>query len=95
MTPVWNVAPHPHAYPSESPGNWREREIEPFPEGMRPPPFTELDLLMRDWVALIEELRTAASDAPFPERLARVHTLSTAPTRSLAATAALAVYCSI
>jgi hypothetical protein len=72
MTPVWNVAPHPHANPSESPGNWREHEIEPFPEGMKPPPFTELDGLMRDWVALVDELRTD-SDVPFPERLAQVH----------------------
>lgn len=72
MTPVWNVAPHPHAYPSESPGNWREHEIEPFPEGMKPPTFTELDVLMRDWVASVEDLRTD-SDEPFPERLAQVH----------------------
>lgn len=72
MTPVWNVAPQPHAHPSESPGNWREHEIEPFPEGMKPPPFTELDALMRDWTALVDELRTD-SPTPFPERLARVH----------------------
>lgn len=72
MTPVWDVAPHPHASPSESPGNWREHEIQPFPYGMQPPPFTELDARMRDWIDLVDELRTA-TDEPFPERIARVH----------------------
>jgi Fic family protein len=70
MTPAWNVAPH--AYPSESPGNWREHEIEPFPEGMRPPTFTEIDALMRDWVDSVEQLRSSQEE-PFAERLARAH----------------------
>ncbi len=72
MTPVWNVAPHPHAFPSESPGNWREHEIEPFPAGMKPPPFTDIDPLMRDWVDSVESLRKL-QDEPFPEVLARTH----------------------
>src|ERR1035437_4119730 len=42
MTPVWNVAPHPHATPAETPGNWRKHDIAPFPEGMTPPPFPEI-----------------------------------------------------
>ncbi|HEY0167698.1 MAG TPA: Fic family protein [Jatrophihabitans sp.] len=73
MTPVWNVAPHPHAHPSESPGNWREHEIKPFPEGMQPPPFTDIDALMRDWVNSVDDLRSPQEDEPFAERLARVH----------------------
>lgn len=48
MTPVWNVAPHPNATPDESPGNWRRHEIAPFPDGMTPPPFTEIDPLIAD-----------------------------------------------
>lgn len=72
MTPVWNVAPHPHAYPSESPGNWREHEIEPFPEGMKPPSFTEIDALMRDWVDSVDHLRSPQEE-PFAERLAHAH----------------------
>jgi len=72
MTPVWNVAPHPHANVSESPGNWREHEIESFPEGMKPPPFTDIDALMRDWIDSVDRLRSP-EDEPFPERLAGVH----------------------
>lgn len=72
MIRVWDVAPHPHASPTETPGNWREHEIETFPEGMKPPPHPEIDALMRDWVSSVEELRTPDS-TPFPERLARIH----------------------
>jgi len=48
MQPVWNVAPHPHATPAEEPGNWRQHDIQPFPEGMIPPPFSEVNHLMTD-----------------------------------------------
>lgn len=72
MTPVWDVAPHPHAHDSESPGNWREHDIEPFPGGMKPPSFTEVDISMRDWVGLVTKLRIADSRA-LPEALAQVH----------------------
>jgi len=57
MTPVWDVAPHPHALPEESPGNWRRHEIQPFPEGMTPPPFAEIDHRIRDWVTDASKLR--------------------------------------
>lgn len=33
MTPVWDVAPHPHATSAEAPGSWRAHDIAPFPEG--------------------------------------------------------------
>lgn len=72
MTPVWNVAPHPHATPAETPGNWRQHDIHPFPDGMTPPPFPEVDHRMSDWVTHVNGLRTDI-DVPFPERLARVH----------------------
>jgi hypothetical protein len=72
MTPVWNVAPHPHATPAETPGNWRKDDIAPFPEGMTPPPFPEIDHRMADWVKDVNNLREP-SDVAFPERLARVH----------------------
>lgn len=72
MTPVWNVAPHPHATPAEAPGNWRQHEIHPFPEGMTPPPFVEVDHRLADWVREANGLRKDSS-IPFPERLARVH----------------------
>ncbi len=72
MDPVWNVAPHPHATAAETPGNWRQHDIQPFPEGMTPPPFPDVDHRMTDWVASVDQLRRADGD-PFPERLAKVH----------------------
>jgi Fic family protein len=72
MTPVWNVAPHPHATPAETPGNWRQHDIQPFPEGMTPPPFPEIEHRMADWVTQVNQLRKS-SETPFVERLAKVH----------------------
>ncbi|MDP2014731.1 MAG: Fic family protein [Actinomycetota bacterium] len=72
MTPVWGVAPHPHATANEKPGNWREHDIASFPEGMTPPSFTEIGHRMSDWVADVNTLRDA-SQVPFPERLAKLH----------------------
>ncbi len=72
MTPVWHVAPHPHATPAETPGNWRQHDIQPFPEGMTPPPFPEIDHRMADWVTQVNQLRQS-SETPFVERLAIVH----------------------
>jgi Fic family protein len=72
MQLVWDVAPHPHATPAEEPGNWRKHDIQPFPEGMTPPPFSEVGHLMTDWVSAVNRLRKG-SDVPFPERLAKIH----------------------
>lgn len=72
MDPVWGVAPHPHASPAESPGSWRQHDIQPFPEGMTPPSFAEVDARMADWLDAVNALRQP-SETPFPERLARVH----------------------
>ncbi|UUZ60328.1 Fic family protein [Nocardioides sp. B-3] len=72
MTPVWNVAPHPHATPAETPGNWRRHDIQPFPEGMTPPQFPEVVHRMTDWVEQVNQLRDP-SELPFPERLAKAH----------------------
>lgn len=72
MTPVWNVAPHPHATDAETPGNWRRHDIQPFPEGMTPPQFIEVDAAMRDWVDQVNLLRDPG-EVPLPERLAKVH----------------------
>jgi Fic family protein len=72
MGPVWNVAPHPHATQAEGPGNWRQHEIAPFPEGMTPPPFVEIGHRMSDWVVEVNALRSPR-DVQFPERLAKIH----------------------
>lgn len=56
MTPVWEVESHPHATAKEQPGSYREHDIETFPGGMKPPPWTDVPALMRDWVDSIRRL---------------------------------------
>lgn len=70
---VWEVAPHPHAFPEEEPGNWRRHEIRELPGGMKPPPFTDVDARMADWVAEVNALAATDETTPFPEHLATIH----------------------
>ena len=69
---VWDIAPHPQATHEERPGSFRRHDIEPFPEGMRPPPFPAVPHLVSDWLAEVE-LLPRATPLDFPEALARVH----------------------
>jgi hypothetical protein len=57
MTRVWDIAPHPQATERAGPGSFREHDIERFPGGMQPPPWTEVPALMRDWITDAEQLR--------------------------------------
>lgn len=50
MTPVWDVAPHTQATEREGPASFREHDVERFPGGMRPPPWSEVPALMTDWI---------------------------------------------
>ena len=72
MTLVWDVSPHPQATPRERPGSFREHDIEPFPGGMRPPEWTEVPVLMSDWLADAHSLRNA-DDTTIAEALAVLH----------------------
>lgn len=72
MTPVWEVEPPPQATPKERPGSFREHDIEPFPGGMRPPDWTQVPMLIRDWVGDAQGLRRV-DDTELPEALARLH----------------------
>lgn len=72
MDPVWQVAPHPQARQNESPGNWRQHNIQPFAEGMKPPDFPLVDALMQQWVDDVNHLRDGVTMA-LPEELARIH----------------------
>ncbi len=56
LTPVWDVAPHPNATDRERPGSFREHDIQPFPGGMRPPPWPEVPVLLADWIAHAQSL---------------------------------------
>jgi Fic family protein len=78
MRPVWNIAPHAQATPAESPGSFREHDIQAFRGGMRPPSWTQVPAHMTDWVASVVALGDAARQrtlAPsrIPEQLARIH----------------------
>lgn len=71
MTPVWDVAPHPDATSKESPGNFREHDIHPFPGGMAPTSWVLIPPEIEGWMQYVSELRPRVLD--FPEHLAAVH----------------------
>jgi len=50
LGPVWGVAPHPNATDRETPGSFREHDIEPFPRGMVPPSWVEVPAAVRGWL---------------------------------------------
>jgi hypothetical protein len=68
MGPVWDVAPHPQALPTEKPGNFREHDIEPFPGGMVPLPWPEVGAAVHDRVVSVHVPTTTVQ--PLPEILA-------------------------
>lgn len=72
MTPVWDVAPHPQAGPRERPGSFRQHDIEPFPAGMKPPEWTDVPVLVRDWLDDVQALREADGN-DISEALAILH----------------------
>lgn len=71
MGPVWDVAPHPLALSSEGPGAFREHDIQPFTEGMTPPPWTEVLALLTDWLDDANTLYRGM--AGFPLAVANLH----------------------
>lgn len=75
---VWEVAPHPDAYPSEAPGSFRQHEIRPFPSGMTPPSYPLVAAELTAWVEDANRLKTdidtgAIDIEDVPERLASLH----------------------
>jgi fido (protein-threonine AMPylation protein) len=71
MTPVWDVAPHPSANEHESPGNFRQHDIQPFPGGMAPVSWPVVEAEVRAWLAAVNELTPRTDD--FPEAVAGLH----------------------
>lgn len=69
--PVWEFFPPDDLAPEEGPGAFRRHDIAPFPEGMTPPPFTDVPAEVSDWVA--ESLRPPAMDEHALVRLAALH----------------------
>ena len=78
MAKVWEVTPHPDAYDSEGPGNWRQHEIQEFAGGMKPPTFPLIPSEIAAWVDRANLLRPQIADgsvpvAAVPEELAKLH----------------------
>ena len=71
MTPVWDVSPHPDATPNESPGNFREHDIQPFPGGMVPPSWVLIPAEIDSWLAQVNALAPRAPG--IAEDLAHLH----------------------
>ena len=77
MGKVWEVAPHSDAYPSESPGNFREHDIRPFAGGMTPPTHPIVPSEIAAWVDRVNGLKADLDSGvgidSVPERLAALH----------------------
>ena len=78
MTPVWDVAPHPDATPGESPGNFREHDIQPFSAGMTPPSWPLVSGEVQQWIddvcAAGKQISVGGDlHRPLPEEFARLH----------------------
>lgn len=74
---VWEVAPHPDASQRETPGSFREHEIQPFEGGMTPPTHPLVASELTAWVDEVNHLKLdldgGAGVDTVPERLARLH----------------------
>ena len=71
MAPVWEVAPHPNANPTEAPGSFREHDIQPFGGGMTPVSWPLVPAEMTDWINLVNSLDADAG--ALCDHLAVVH----------------------
>jgi hypothetical protein len=78
MSKIWDVYPHPSAYETEAPGNFREHDILLFSGGMTPPVYPLILPELTVWVEAVNALgsdvkahKLALEDAP--ERIAFAH----------------------
>lgn len=70
LGPAWEVAPHPSASPDERPGNFRKHDINPFPGGMTPPSWVEVESAVSAWLSSLSAIGKA--DNPV-ETIAEAH----------------------
>jgi Fic family protein len=59
MGPVWDVAPHASATERERPGSFRQHDILPFPGGMAPPSWVEVESSIADWLTSLSHVSSA------------------------------------
>lgn len=70
---VWAVCPpeNPPLDPRETAGNFRHHDIAPFPDGMVPPPFSDVEAHVTDWLNLVDA--GPEEGQHFLTYLARIH----------------------
>jgi len=73
VEPVWRHFPPDDLHPKEGPGSFREHDIAPFGQGMRPPPFTDVHACVTDWVDKVNMRQQWAQDQPAIELIADGH----------------------
>jgi Fic family protein len=78
MAKVWDVAPHPDAAAEESPGKFRRHDIQPFGNGMQPPPWTDVEPQLSTWARRVttfgKAVRSGAtSPGEVPVSVAELH----------------------
>jgi hypothetical protein len=61
--PAWSHFSPPGRAPAEGPGAYRRHDIEPFPSGMRPPPWPDVPSHVTDWIAEANAMLEAKSTA--------------------------------
>lgn len=67
----WQEVPPRDLAPQESPGGYRRHDITPFQSGMRPPPWTEVPVLVSDWIDRAN--RPPFTGSHLAEHLASLH----------------------
>ncbi|MBW6468680.1 MAG: Fic family protein [Coriobacteriia bacterium] len=78
MSRVWEIEPHPNAYPDEAPGSFRRHDIRPFPGGMTPPAHPLVAAGVTAWVDQVNRFGASLSEGTLglidvPEALAHIH----------------------
>jgi Fic/DOC family len=60
--PVWLHFPPAEHDGGEGPGSFRRHDIEPFADGMRPPPWPDVAPQVGDWIAAAQRLKPYAEE---------------------------------
>lgn len=57
VRPIWQHFPPAAHNPGEGPGSFRRHDIEPFAEGMKPPPWPDVPSSVTDWLATANRVK--------------------------------------
>ncbi len=70
---VWAHFPPDQLDAREGPGSFRRHDIEPFPNGMRPPPFVDVQPQLGDWLEQVNDRKLLKGQVPAMEVFAQLH----------------------